>query len=358
MSQPDKIVEINNQIQIINNLINHIESEIKFKADINKYNEITEEKNIIIKNFIKKVDEINNIFSNTSDNIYDDKSDNGLLIGQYLKLINQLKFKTTQLNDERNNKILYINKLNYTNLSNPITNLYLINILGKLLVTNICFKFFKKITSHYEGWMTFSEQINSEIIFNKFLNNLFSENPNVYYLVIKMNNNLISCLKFDMKIIKKNKEISINKNEKININTINKIEFYLDNKLLFEIIIDYRLFENKKDVSSWDKEKGFYYEEIIYDSCVKKTGEKKYDSEILGNNNPSNFIMKFNIKNNQNNIFNDNIIFNINYYKCRFQTFGYDKVHFRYEFILNINGNEYFMSPYDKINNFDNLIVE
>ena len=78
---------------------------------------------------------------------------------------------------------------------------------------NICFKFFNQLTTYYEGWTTYAEPINSEIIFNNFLNKLFlnqnNEQNNYYYLIINDTEDRDSYLKFNIHIEKIEKKIKI-----------------------------------------------------------------------------------------------------------------------------------------------------
>jgi hypothetical protein len=360
-------MDINLNISTISTLLENIQSNIKFKASDNKFNQITKLDNNIIKKFIEKLEKIEKIFEeDKSEKKYDNISDNKKLIERYQELFKYIKFlKTSQIKDNKFN----ICTLNYPDLSKSIINLYLTNILSKLVCINICFRFFNKITSYYEGWTTFSEPINSEIIFDKFLKNLFNNNGDIYYYIVNYFDNSCLKIKYDVKesTIKKN----ISQFEDIDITTIKTVNFKFDNLLSFNIDFDYTLYEDKEKTPSYDATRldpktqlktptsGLYYEDKVYGRCVKveNTSKKSFDSEMLGINKPSTFQIKFNIKNSDGYLLNDNISFEINYYKGLFETIGYRKIHFRYQFILSINDNKYNISPYDLDNKLDKFIV-
>jgi hypothetical protein len=348
----DTIIQIDDKIQSINEILEQIKFGINFKANTSNLSEITKENNMFINKFIEKINNINNIFKNNkraSKDIEGNLNDNQILILKYNLLIEFLKLKSNSNKSEQkvNNKIVYLNKFNYTNLSSPIINLYITNILSKLLCINICLKFFIKLTAYYQSLISDLKIIDSKTIFDIFLNSLFSNKD--YYLITQnnTNNTIINCIYFQIIIYEEEINLDINKAEKIKIKTITKINFKFDNSLSFNINFKYDLYENKLINNQKSND--------VYNKC--NNGEKKYDSDIIGKDTPSRFRIRLYITNDNNDIFNDFIFFNINYYKCISETIFNKVSDFRYEFVLTIKDQEYYLNPYDSTNIFDNLVI-
>lgn len=345
--------QLNNKLLEINQLINSIEQGITNLSNESKSNVFTEDNTKLIKKTTDFINSQKYILTNskqiTTQNIYNSNYNEQIKLN-YMKLIEQLKFSTTNDKIDINNKICYLKKLNYSNLEKPIINMYLISILSKLICLNISFKFFEKLKSIYEITSVSVQPINTEILFGYF-NELF-KNSGTYFLITDTIDNYesVNGIGFDYSITKESKikEINDTFNIKKKFDTIKKINFKHE-KLEFNIILEYNLKE------SLDKDE----KDVILKQCNITSGVKFDSSMLLNEKIPSSrFIINFKVQDGKGNNIINNITFNLEYYKCYYGLGFLSTVNFRYEFYLKIdNGSNQFLNPSDSSNTFKELII-
>lgn len=328
------INQVNETIQLINENIEKINQNLKFKADEEKKNLINNKNTDSINKFIDEINSIKELlnYKNEFNKLYSDNknilSDNENLNVIYSTLIKKIKFDeimvvnnvfiSNTLTKKVLEKNIGLNKLNYNNVNEPIINIYLTYILGELLYLNICFTLFEMVVKN--------SGITSESINNKIINDwLISILQHKIYLFIKDNDYLEVSL---------SPTFENNKSASINIEIGER-----ENKFNFKINLQYEESFNEK----------------IYDRCNKEgeTDHWHFDIKKLENDKPSSFKITFEIFNNENKKMSNNISFEIKYYYCKFGVQGtVENNSYRYLFTLNIDGTEYFLNRYDKVENY------
>ncbi len=367
MSQSNREKEINNQIQEINNLINQIYSQINFKVDINELDEVTTNKNELFSKFIEKInrfDEIVKKNKNPSKELGFYPDDNKRLINIYNELSKEIKFEPKKnigkiIYDNINDKKIFYNYLNYSDLSRPLVNLYLTSFVGKLVSLNMCFKYFNLFIDDYESNTSYAKTFLSTNLltknyFTKFLTKIVNEQN---YKIITNKDYAQDYYCNEFKVLE-NKIEENNGKIKIKLQTDNLYEIANPknkNLLTFYIVINYGIIEQFEK-----NEENIGIKKTIYEMCVTKEnkGFTSYDREILGKNKPSKFIMKFSIYDENNNKIFNNIELNINYYDCKFTDgYFYNNVHSRYECVMYINNRPFYLNPYEKKSEIFNDVI-
>lgn len=339
--------QISQTIEQISQSIDQLNSNLKFKADSSQITQITEVKSENISKFITDIQQINTLLNEKQGTTVQIHrfipSDNEGLIKIYNELISKIKYNRkkkistsffgsssekdysltkTDTTTGEVYKYIGLNYLDYQNFNYPIINTYLTYVLGKLLCLNICFTLFDVLSnSGIYPWFT------NDIINNKLklilINNI--------YLTLSSNKSQteFECLNFAIKSSKEEK--------------INSITISIDNNenedrpshnislLKFNIGLEYQEYKN----------------DVQYERCIIETGKdyKQFDPEHFTKDkkSPSNFTIKFKISNEQNS-FNNDIIFNIEHYNCTYNLIP----SFRYRFTIGINGNQYILSEIDE----------
>ncbi len=356
--------QINLNISTISTILEKIQSNIKFKASDDKFNQITGLDNDIIKKFIEKSGSFDRIIKEEeekpSEIIYGNSSDNYRLLDIYGKLIKEIKFKPKAnyagiIFKQVNGKKIFFTYLNYPNLSDQIVNLYLTSMMGKLVSLNFCFNFFNLFISDYESTTSYFYTVASTNLINPdyimgFINKIIKEKnfTNIVTSIDSANNYYSN----ELKIIEEIKKEENKKSGKITIQlqTDNLFEITppdpKKNLLEFYLVVDYRFIEQTK----------------TFESCVSNGNQNKikYDKSILDKekDSPSNFKMTFSIRDKNSNIITNNIVLYLNYYNCKFEKgVVYNNVHSRYEFVMYINNEPFYLNPYDTTNKLNKFIV-
>jgi hypothetical protein len=348
-------------ISTISTILEKIQSNIKFKASDDKFNQITGLDNDIIKKFIEKSGSFDRIIEERkkkpSEIIYGNSSDNYRLLDIYGKLIEEIKFKPKAnlggtIYKQVNGKKIFFTYLNYPNLSYQIVNLYLTSMMGKLVSLNFCFNFFNLFISDYESTTSYFYTVASTNLINPdyimgFINKII--NNNYFTSIVTSIDSANNYYSNELKIIGEIKKEEKKKFGKITIQlqTDNLFKIASPNQtnlLKFYLVIDY----------------GFVEQTKTFSRCVSedKVSLIKYDKSILEGEYPSNFKMTFSILDEKSNEIKNKIELNLNYYNCKFEKSTlYNNVHSRYEFVMYINNEPFYLNPYDTTNKLNKFIV-
>lgn len=350
--------QITQTVESITQTIEEINSKLKFKADSTLINHIKQDSSRKIQEFTNYIEEINSLLSNKQGKTNLVKgfipSDNETIIIIYKKLVEKIKVSrkkrnysglissgttdyTESITLDPNSGISYNFDFyypKYYNLTSPIMNSYLTYLLGELLCLNICFTLFEKITNTGGIMSKFNNQLINNL-FNTMIqqkNLLSSVTNNNLFLTLSVSEDKLNynCLNFGLSNIQQSSD------------KINNIRVSIDNNENIHL--------PERFSSSLEFNIGFEYEEYInekkYDRCIIVSGKdyQQFDPDhFISGEKPSLFRIKFKISDVSGNIFNNNIVFDIEHYKCTYNFIS----SYRYRFTVIINGNKYILSEID-----------
>jgi len=402
VNQKNLSAEINSLIQALENINTGPGSSgtipIKYKFDRNRITEITTTKTESINNYIENIREIHQIINQinisrdvehvfgifSSNKVNLGPSDNFKLNQIYETLVRKIKIKP-RIKKTRNllgieterefideitiggQQPYTITKrylcLDYPRLDSPHAKIYLRYLLGTILCFNIAFSFIGELISYYTATpgnisftnITIGSNFNEANIV-KSLKKIFDEE--VFNSVLENNKDGDD---FDIKIL--NSDVLVIQDTINGLLTVKELIFLFNN-----IEKKYEISSKPRDTNPGnylDLKMNFTYDSnvkknsdgtiFVYEKCIEPYGEgdkdqKQYDER---GKEPNFLKIKINLED-----IALNFEIEVRYYYCKY--FGGVNINFRYQFIIRINENTYYVNPYDEYSGeaykIDNLL--